>query len=476
MTTLGWVRSPDGRGTLDIIWQCTVTIILCCWSSLCVNVPTDGESSILQLWDKFNLACLGVLGPEFLFALALGQYESARRSVQQFKSGGYATWTMRHAFCADMGGFVLQVPVPHVSADFPAPLAPSSMRFPIDAKQLYYLVKRGYVQFPTIAEEDVAESDRLARFITIFQVVWFSVNSIARAVQRLQITTFELTTLAFIPCMIATSFCWYYKPSSIGRATVLDCETPLADILKAAGNKAHEPYRKTPLDFVSREEWSISLMWAYDLNILRKLHIVFFARNMKGRPITRIPNDNWPKVSLRGLLIAGAMACFYSAIFVMGWRFPFPTRIERVLWRISSLGTLAFSVFIGIGEITGFRMYLPHRRRCQEVMGSENSVSGMDLDPMPVASLGKPTSHNSWYGLGFVAIQARRMAANCRNNSPDNDPALEVPLRVLIPMTALCAFYSVFRAYFLLEDLLSLRALPPSAFETVQWPNWFPHI
>lgn len=32
--------------------------------------------------DKFDLACLGILGPEFLFALALGQYDSARRSVE----------------------------------------------------------------------------------------------------------------------------------------------------------------------------------------------------------------------------------------------------------------------------------------------------------------------------------------------------------------------------------------------------------
>lgn len=477
MTTLGWVRSPDGRGTLDIIWQCTVTIVLCCWSSLCVNVPTRGEGSILQLCDKFNLACLGILGPEFLFALALGQYESARRSVKEFESGGYKTWTMRHAFCADMGGFILQVPVQHVSADFPAAHAPPLIRFPIDAKQLYYLVKRKYIQFPAIAEEDIAESDRLARFITIFQVVWFSVNSIARAIQRLQITTLELTTLAFIPCMITTSFCWYYKPSSIGRATVLECETPLADILKAAGHQAREPYRNTPLDFVSREEWSISLLWAHDLNILRKLHIMFFARKMKARPITRIPNDNWPRVGFRGGVIMGAMAFFYSAIFVMGWRFPFPTRVECILWRVSSLGTLAFSVLIGIGEVTGFRMYLPHKRRSRKVITSENPVNGMDLESFPAASSpGKPTPHKSWYGSSYVAVQARRMAAKYRNNSPDNDPALEVPLRILIPMTALCAFYSLFRVYFLLEDLLSLRALPPSAFKTVSWPNWFPHI
>ena len=32
------------------------------------------------------------------------------------------------------------------------------------------------------------------------------------------------------------------------------------------------------------------------------------------------------------------------------------------------------------------------------------------------------------------------------------------------------------RCYFLAESLASLRSLPPSAYETVQWPSVFPHV
>lgn len=473
MATVGWVHSPDGRGTLNIIWSCVATVILCCWSSLCVNVPTRGEGQFWQLCDKFNLACVGILGPEWLFALALGQYESACRSVKEFHSAGFHSWTMRHAFYADMGGFLLQVPAQQAPSSLPAALKPQPLTFPLDAKQLCYLVRHGYVEFPTIEKEEVAETDRLGRNITIFQVIWFSVNSIARAVQHLPLTTLELTTLAFIPCMIASSFCWYHKPSSIGRATMLKCETPLAKILTSAGDDAQKPYRKTPLDFVSREEWSISLFWAYGLNVSRKMHLRVFARQISSRPITRIPNDNWPQLDVKGGLLLVLVSVLYSAIFVSGWNSPFPTRIECILWRTSSLGTMAFTIILAIVEVLGFRLYMPHRQRFPETKASANNMEALNAETMPdaEASLQLPR-----YTQQNIPDKAHRLVQGWRNPSPDNDPALEVPLRVLIPTATLCASYSVFRAYCLVEDVLGLRALPPSAFQTVNWPNWFPHI
>lgn len=474
MSTLGWVSSPDGRGTIDIIWSCLVTITLCCWSSLCVNAPARGEGQIWQFWDKVNLACIGLLGPEFLFALASGQYMSARHSVEEFHSAGYPSWTMRHAFFADMGGFALKIPVEEPCPNLPPALRPRPMTFPLDARQLFYLVNKKYIEAPLIEEEDVAESDRLARFITIFQVVWFTINSIGRAVQHLQITTFELTTLAFIPCMIATSFCWYHKPSSIGPATVINCKTPLAEILRAAGDEASEPYRKTPLDFVSREEWTVSLLWAHDLNILRKLHFRIFARPMKIRPLNRIPNDNWPKPDLKLEAVMGVVALIYGAIFVAGWNCSFPTNVERRIWQASSIGTLVISIWAAVMEVFGFRICLPYIQNRKKVQASRQSAVENNLESSSASP--KPRPHESWYGSPAIARKVRKTAARWRNNSPDRDPALEIPLRLLIPMTVLCATYSVFRLYFLLEDILGLRALPPSAFQTVAWPNWLPHI
>ena len=69
-----------------------------------------------------------------------------------------------------------------------------------------------------------------------------------------------------------------------------------------------------------------------------------------------------------------------------------------------------------------------------------------------------------------------RIIARLRNNSPDQDPALEIPLKLWILATLLCAMYSISRLYILVEDVIGLRQLPESAFKTVDWANFLPHI
>jgi hypothetical protein len=68
-----------------------------------------------------------------------------------------------------------------------------------------------------------------------------------------------------------------------------------------------------------------------------------------------------------------------------------------------------------------------------------------------------------------------RLAARLRNNSPGRDPSLEVPLKVLMPLTIVVApIYCLARGYILVADIISLRSVPPSAFETVNWMQFWP--
>jgi hypothetical protein len=80
--TRDWVPEPDGRGTWGILSTCVLTIILCCWTSVSPNLPSQGDSAFRKWRYKFDLACIAILGSEFLLMLALGQWSSARRSVQ----------------------------------------------------------------------------------------------------------------------------------------------------------------------------------------------------------------------------------------------------------------------------------------------------------------------------------------------------------------------------------------------------------
>ena len=100
-------------------------------------------------------------------------------------------------FFADMGGFILQ------TSDW----AP----FPINAKQLHYLVIHGYLPYPEITKDEIKDRskiDAVLRAITVLQTLWFVMNSLARVDQNLARTTFELTTIGFIYYTLDTHLCW----------------------------------------------------------------------------------------------------------------------------------------------------------------------------------------------------------------------------------------------------------------------------
>lgn len=88
--TQGWTSAPDLRGTSDIIVTCLVTTFLCCWTSVYPNIPAPTEGFWATFRDKLSLACLGILGPDFLIVLATGQRSSARRSFRVC-SGAHST-------------------------------------------------------------------------------------------------------------------------------------------------------------------------------------------------------------------------------------------------------------------------------------------------------------------------------------------------------------------------------------------------
>lgn len=78
----GWVATPDKRGSGDIIWSCGLTILLCCWVSVFPNVGSPDDKWYHPFLDKLNLFCIALLGPDFLFGIAFGQWSKARQSVK----------------------------------------------------------------------------------------------------------------------------------------------------------------------------------------------------------------------------------------------------------------------------------------------------------------------------------------------------------------------------------------------------------
>ena len=300
------------------------------------------------------------------------------------------------------------------------------------------------------------------RMVTMVQVLWFSANFVARAVQHIHITTLELTTLAFIPCMLAASIVWRHKPAAIENVIILSSKASIDDIRRAAGDDSSRTYFRTPLDYITRKEWTLSLLWAHYLNILRKLHLPFFSRHNADFPATRIPNDRWIEPTWKYEWFTAVFVWIYGGIFVIGWNFHFPTSTERILWQVSSVGTIGVLVICTLLE-------MPRSITCTPWLLHTNQSTTQ-------SKAKHPKRHSHWHGLGKIQARMDGVASSIRNNSADKDPAMEIRLRVLFPWTFVCVAYCLFRMYILVEDFVGLRKLPKSAFDTVQWSQYIPKI
>jgi hypothetical protein len=259
----------------------------------------------------------------------------------------------------------------------------------------------------------------------------------------------------------------------------------------------------------------MSLAWSNYVQILYAMRLGFLGpRIIKKAPYDRILSDNFPRTVFYTSDILGAILIIsYSAIFMSAWWFPFPSTSEHLLWRISSIATLLYG-FIGC-IIAGYWVAVLPRPgvfsnslrfqerpasswqalnwfedqcdkaalRLKEILNlaEEQNKTIADIHPgCGEASTSRhcrlQTTGLPFQTLDWIEKRFRKLAAAIRNNSPDRDPAMEIPLRMWFPVTLLCAIYSTSRLFILAEDVIGLRKLPASAFETVNWSRYIPHI
>lgn len=77
-TLVGYVSDPNGRGTLHILFSCLLTLSLCVWSAVHLDLPRQNESDTQYTLRYLKWSLLGLFGPELLIWVAWRQYISAR--------------------------------------------------------------------------------------------------------------------------------------------------------------------------------------------------------------------------------------------------------------------------------------------------------------------------------------------------------------------------------------------------------------
>lgn len=204
-----------------------------------LNLPAPSDSNKTVICRRIRWLLVGLLAPELILMYSFAQFTSAQQSVEDMKKIDRNHWTLVHGFYADSGGFQLHVP--------------NYKSFPITAKQVVYLTEHGHIDMPRITKQEIndkSKANRETKVLAFLQTGWLVTKLIARAGQGLQITPYELTTVALLVCSFTTLILWWHKPLDVRYPTPIYLKDDLKLILDRAGVAADQGFIDTPLDFI----------------------------------------------------------------------------------------------------------------------------------------------------------------------------------------------------------------------------------
>jgi hypothetical protein len=229
-STIGWAPNPDGRGTSSLIISCVVTLTLCVWSALHLNVPTRPTTKSRLALEKTKWVLYGIFAPELVVATAASQYITVRwlkREIERdaaFRrskdpSNPPEAWSTAQCFYAVMGGFVTHVP--WIGAET-AGGGEDGHRAALTASALRLLSFVG--RLPRIPEsqiQDKSKADWMAKSIVCVQAAWMVAQVIGRLLERLPVSLLEINTCGHVVCAMALYLLWWSKPLDVQDPTVL---------------------------------------------------------------------------------------------------------------------------------------------------------------------------------------------------------------------------------------------------------------
>ena len=300
-----------------------------------------------------------------------------------------------------MSSYVLYLHSNNISQEDDEPL------HPLQASDLAHC--NGYYEsfvMPTKAEiTDKGKSNWLAKSLVLLQTSWFVIQCIARGIKHLPVTHLEIVTLAYAAMNFVIYTFWWNKPLNVNRPIRVfrksesgDTQTQVTEPISEGRKLTWDAFIEglaTILGFIAGGQDG-------DVNLTREDRVPRFWANS---------DEDYVIIADAIVLMVGV--CF-GAIHCIAWDFSFPTHIELLIWRVSSVAITAVPIYIPL-------MFL-------------------------------------------LAILA---------NSMDFEFTTIAVVSSVLPAGIL---YILARAVTLVLAFTSLRDLPPGAYETVYWTTFIPHI
>ena len=263
--TTPWKSEPNFRGSYDILSNCIVTISLCAWTALHLNVPEHGTAG-RQWLRKTKWLGLGLAAPEMVVYVAWRQRQEAKRLLRdvrkhlgQMKQPSFLCrllgkchllgrrspkadrgmdsaasspstasvgsrlllpdWTLAHGFYAVMGGFAFD------TSDASEVFLPGcKTRATVTASGLRFLLDHEPDLLPDISKEqieDKSKADGLKKFLVCVQATWFCASCISRLASSLPISLLELNAMGHAACALLIYAMWWQKPLDIAEPTLI---------------------------------------------------------------------------------------------------------------------------------------------------------------------------------------------------------------------------------------------------------------
>ncbi|KAK8191304.1 hypothetical protein HDK77DRAFT_456996 [Phyllosticta capitalensis] len=330
-TRVSWESGGHGRGTLDLLWSCIGTLVICTWTVQHLDVIWPryrGRQEVTLRRAKHTIFAL--LMPEYMNGISIEQCCRAHVSVKKFKQlKGFEEWTITHGFFASMNGF--------------RAICPNGDVIALRIEELYWLIQQDLIKagMPTIRIKDEASSDHpssnleegliprekssegpvlsqeqifrcdksdaLAKAIACVQCGWFVLQIIARAVFDMEVSPLEIMTIAFTCLCFVTYVAWWKKPCNID----LSCTLEIAQDWK---------------------DWDVNM----PSNRAQELE-----RHKDGTGDLYLH----AQTQFHSYITFALGACF-GALHCVAWDLEYPSRAEQIGWRVCSLIITAWPLYM----------------------------------------------------------------------------------------------------------------------------------
>ena len=292
--------------------------------------------------------------------------------------------------------------------------AKDSPPFPVTAKQIHYLAQHGHIEVPTISAAQIFDKSKADIFAKLIAAGQSGWFAVQVAARGVENLAVTLLELSTICLMTCT-----------GAALFFWFYKPL-DVRTPTTISSHHTICEI---LVSAGE---AAKYPYHDTPLDFCESVTFTSTQfpgnrlwgeQQRPLPRIPNDRDSLLhSWKIVVVISIPTAAFGTLQLIAWNFTFPTEAEQMLWRYTCLGG---GTVLAIGCIS----------EAAAIVASNYTLSGMETfnnykTRWPWCAL--------FYGAGLLYFAARLVV--------------------------------------IVEVIITLRALPNSCFQTVQWTSILPHI